>query len=119
MDGDATFVAPAPPIGTSGIAVIRINGALAPKILSKISNGTKPNPRTATLTNIYNQKSELIDECIVIFFKSPHSYTGDDLIEISCHGNPVLVKNIISTVCEMGARIADPGEFTKRAFING
>ena len=119
MDGDATFVAPATPFGTSGIAVIRINGALAPKILSKISNGTKPNPRTATLTNIYNQKSELIDECIVTFFKSPHSYTGDDLIEISCHGNPVLVKNIISTVCEMGARIADPGEFTKRAFING
>ena len=119
MNGDATFVAPATPFGTSGIAVVRINGPLALTILSKMSRGIKPKPRTATLTKIYNQDGKLIDECIVTFFKSPASYTGDDLLEVSCHGNPVLVNNIIQTVCTNGARLAEPGEFTKKAFING
>ena len=119
INGDATFVAPATPFGNSGIAVVRINGPLALTILSKMSRGIKPKPRTATLTKMYNQDGKLIDECIVTFFKSPASYTGDDLLEVSCHGNPVLVDNIIHTVCCNGARLAEPGEFTKRAFING
>ena len=119
MNGDATFVAPATPFGNSGIAVVRINGPLALTILSKMSRGIKPKPRTATLTKIYNQDGKLIDECIVTFFKSPASYTGDDLLEVSCHGNPVLVNNIIQAVCANGARLAEPGEFTKKAFING
>ena len=119
INGDATFVAPATPFGNSGIAVVRINGPLALTILSKMSRGIKPKPRTATLTKMYNQDGKLIDECIVTFFKSPASYTGDDLLEVSCHGNPVLVDNIIHTVCCNGARLAEPGEFTKKAFING
>ena len=119
MNGDATFVAPATPFGNSGIAVVRVNGPLALSILSKLSKGVKPKPRSATLTKIYNGDGKLIDECIVTYFKSPISYTGDDLIEISCHGNPVLVNNIIQTVCSNGARLAEPGEFTKKAFING
>ena len=119
MNGDATFVAPATPFGNSGIAVVRINGPLALTILSKMSRGIKPKARTATLTKIYNQAGKLIDECIVTFFKSPASYTGDDLLEVSCHGNPVLVNNIIQTVCSNGGRLAEPGEFTKKAFING
>ena len=121
INGDATFVAPATPFGNSGIAVVRINGPLTLTILSKMSRGRviKPKPRTATLTKIYNQDGKLIDECIVTFFKSPASYTGDDLLEVSCHGNPVLVDNIIHTVCCNGARLAEPGEFTKKAFING
>ena len=119
MNGDATFVAPATPFGHSGIAVIRLNGPLTNTILSKISKRTICDPRTATLTKVYDENNQLIDECIVTRFKSPASYTGDDMVEFSSHGNPVLINKIIRTIIFYGGRLAEPGEFTKRAFING
>jgi len=119
MNGDATFVAPATPFGHSGIAVIRLNGPLTNTILSKISKSTICDPRTATLTKIYDENNQVIDECIVTRFKSPASYTGDDMVEFSSHGNPVLINKIIRTIIFYGGRLAEPGEFTKRAFING
>ena len=119
MNGDATFVAPATPFGHSGIAVIRLNGPLTNTILSKISKSTICDPRTATLTKVYDENNQLIDECIVTRFKSPASYTGDDMVEFSSHGNPVLINKIIRTIIFYGGRLAEPGEFTKRAFING
>jgi tRNA modification GTPase len=71
------------------------------------------------LSSVYNDAGDLIDNAVFTFFKNPHSYTGEDVLEISCHGNPVIVDQIVSTVCVFGARLADPGEFTKRAFLNG
>ena len=119
MSGDATFVAPATPFGHSGLAVIRLNGPLTKNILSKLSKTKKPKPRTVKLTKLFDDQDKLLDECLITYFVSPSSYTGDDMLEISCHGNPVLVDKIIKTINLYGARLAEPGEFTKRAFING
>ena len=119
MKGDATFVAPATPFGHSGVAVIRINGPLSRNILSELSRTKIAKPKTVTLRKLYDSKENLLDECLVTHFVSPSSYTGDDMVEISCHGNPVIVDKIIKTINKHGARPAEPGEFTKRAFING
>ncbi len=115
-----TIVAPATPPGYGGISIVRISGDLSTKLTKQIcKRGSSFSRLRPTLSPVYNNAGELIDNAVFTFFKSPHSYTGEDVLEISCHGNPVIVDQIISTVCIFGARIADPGEFTKRAFLNG
>ena len=118
-----TIVAPATPYGIGGIAVVRLSGPQALLFVHKLLNNnglrTMLKPRHATLVYLQDENGIEIDESIVTFFKAPNSYTGEDLIEISCHGSPVVLDKIISTCCQFGARIAEPGEFTKRAFING
>lgn len=118
-----TIVAPATPYGIGGIAVVRLSGSQSLPIVHNLLNNNrlckKFKHRYATLVNLQDENGVAIDESIVTFFEAPNSYTGEDLIEISCHGSPVVVDKIISTCCHFGARIADPGEFTKRAFING
>ena len=118
-----TIVAPATPYGIGGIAVVRLGGPQSLLIAHKLLNNNKLypklQPRHAVLFNIQDENGVVIDESVVTFFKAPNSYTGEDLFEISCHGNPVIVDKIISTCCHFGARIAGPGEFTKRAFVNG
>lgn len=118
-----TIVAPATPYGIGGIAVVRLSGPQSIFIVDNLINNNslqnKLMPRVATLVNLQDENGIAIDESILTFFQSPNSYTGEDLIEISCHGNPIVVDKIISNCCRMGARIAEPGEFTKRAFING
>ena len=115
-----TIVAPATPPGYGGISIVRISGGLSTKLTKQICKRRSSfSRRRPTLSSVYNNAGELIDNAIFTFFKSPHSYTGEDVLEISCHGNPVIVDQIISTVCIFGARLADPGEFTKRAFLNG
>jgi len=122
MNAD-TIVAPATPYGIGGIAVVRLCGPQSLLIINKLLNnrGLRVNlkPRQATRAYLFDQKGKEMDESIVTLFKSPNSYTGEDLIEIACHGSPVVVDKIISTCSYYGARIAEPGEFTKRAFING
>ncbi len=122
MNSD-TIVAPATPYGIGGIAVVRLSGPQALLVVHKLLNNNnlriRLKPRYATLINLQDENGAAIDESIVTFFEAPNSYTGEDLIEVSCHGNPVVVDKIISTCCYYGARIAEPGEFTKRAFING
>ena len=119
INGDATFVAPATPYGHSGLAVVRINGPKSLETLSKLAPNTKLKDRSAVLSKIRTSSGELIDECVVTFFKSPKSYTGDDLIEISCHGSPSVVDRLIDEIIKHDVRPAEPGEFTKRAFLNG
>jgi tRNA modification GTPase len=118
-----TIVAPATPYGIGGIAVVRTSGPQSLLIVNKLLNNNglriKLKPRCATLVKLQDENGCTIDESIVTLFAAPNSYTGEDLIEISCHGSPVVVDKIISTCCHFGARIAEPGEFTKRAFING
>lgn len=118
-----TIVAPATPYGIGGIAVVRLSGSQSLLIVHNLLNNNrlcvKLKPRYATLVNLQDENGVAIDESIMTFFKAPNSYTGEDLIEISCHGSPVVIDKIIATCCHFGARIADPGEFTKRAFING
>ena len=118
-----TVVAPATPYGIGGIAVVRISGAQSTAVLDKLLNNNgllRPlKPRHSTLAHIFDENGTIIDESLIVYYKAPNSYTGEDLIEISCHGSPTLVDRVVATCCSFGARIAEPGEFTQRAFING
>ena len=112
-----TITAIATPIGTGGVGVIRISGEKTYEILSKIYN--KTNIETGKISHGWIVDGEKkIDEVIILPFKKPHSYTGEDVIEIHCHGGINVVKNILDLVIKNGARIAEKGEFTKRAFLN-
>ncbi len=115
-----TIVAPATPPGYGGVSVVRISGSLSTKLSKQICKRRSSfSPRRPTLSSVYNSAGEIIDNAVFTFFENPHSYTGEDVLEISCHGNPIVVDQIVSTICSSGARLADPGEFTKRAFLNG
>ena len=115
-----TIVAPATPPGYGGVSVVRISGSLSTKLSKQICKRKSSfSPRRPTLSSVYNSAGEIIDNAVFTFFENPHSYTGEDVLEISCHGNPFVVDQIVSTICSSGARLADPGEFTKRSFLNG
>ncbi len=118
MNPDTTIVAPATPHGYGGIAVVRLSGKDSCNILSGLSNKTLSD-RVATHIRISDLSGVDIDDCVVTYFRSPASYTGEDVVEISCHGNPLIVQKIVSVCVELGAKPAEPGEFTRRAFING
>jgi len=120
MNINDTIVAAATPYGYGGIAVVRISGNNAENIVQKICHHPSAfKNRHATLVNLYDRSKNPFDSSVVVSFKSPNSYTGEDVIELSCHGNPAIVERTIQTVVALGARIAEPGEFTQRAFING
>ncbi len=119
MDDD-TIAALATPSGRGGIAVIRVSGAKTLKIIAKIIENLPAAiaPQKAYHTFVIDNKKRL-DECIVIFFKAPHSYTGEDLAEISIHSNPFLIESVLALIYRNQVRQALPGEFTYRAFKNG
>ncbi|MDD2762907.1 MAG: tRNA uridine-5-carboxymethylaminomethyl(34) synthesis GTPase MnmE [Opitutaceae bacterium] len=113
-----TIAALATPVGTSALALVRASGPLAAGLIRAIPS--KPLlPRQARHSDYYDQAGSLIDDVIYVFFQAPHSYTGEDLLEISCHGNPFIVHKILSDLYARGCRPAEPGEFSKRAFLNG
>ena len=117
-----TIVAVATPHGFGGISVVRISGPNSKKIIGSMSSNKKKDSfkhKTVTLVGLLDRDSVLFEDGVVTFFKKPYSYTGEDVIEISCHGNPSIINKILSLCCDRGARMADPGEFTKRAFLNG
>jgi len=114
-----TIVAQSTPYGYGGIGVVRLSGAKSIKILKGVSK-TKEDPtdRTALKTTIRSGK-KVIDEVVVVCYKNPKSFTGEDVVEISCHGSPFIVESIIQECINHGARPAGPGEFTRRAYENG
>lgn len=117
-----TIVALATPLGRSGIAVIRLSGDDALNITKKLVGDEKfsPQPRFAALRKIYDIfTTELIDEVVITYFRSPHSFTGEDVVEISCHGAPVIIRQIIDACLKLNARMAEAGEFSLRALSNG
>lgn len=117
-----TIVALATPTGRSGIGVIRLSGDGSLGILAKLTGdiAVSLNPRKAILCSLADPSSgETLDEAIVTYFKAPHSFTGEDVIEISCHGSPVLLRQVIDICLAFDARLAEPGEFTLRALSNG
>ncbi len=118
MDHD-TISAVATANGIGSIAIIRISGNQALEIAKKLTNKKEFAPRYATLTNIYNLQSELIDEAIVIYFRAPFSFTAEDVVEIQCHGGFIVAQSILKATLACGARLATAGEFSKRAFFNG
>ena len=115
-----TIVAQATPLGLGGISIIRISGPKAIKIGKKLVRSNKTlRTKTPTLYSVYSRQRKEIDQALVTFFKAPFSYTGEDIIEVACHGNPLIVQEIIKTACKSGARSPNPGEFTMRSFLNG
>ena len=108
---------------TAALGVIRISGPETFSILSpllKRKNGTAPEflPGKATLCRI-EYEGEVYDEAVVTFYEGPRSYTGEDTAELSCHGGLYLLKSVLELLIRQGCRLADPGEFSKRAFLNG
>ncbi len=118
MDSD-TISAIATANGISSIAIIRLSGDDALSIIKKLSHKESFSPRYASLTNIYDKENLLIDEVIVIYFKNPHSFTAEDVVEIQCHGGFIVAQSILKATIQAGARLANAGEFSKRAFFNG
>ena len=117
-----TIVALATPVGRSGIGVVRLSGDRSLEITSKLTGKSEysPGPRRAYLEQLIDPLSgEVIDQALVTYFKAPHSFTGEDVVEISCHGSPVLLRQVIDTCLSLDARVAEPGEFSLRALANG
>ena len=112
-----TIIAPATAPGRSGVAVIRVSGPLALEIGRTIC-GEISQPMFLRPCSIKNSDKKTVDHGLVVFFKGPASYTGEDVVEIHCHGNPIIVDLIIKEALVLGARVAEPGEFTKRSFLN-
>ena len=118
MFDDATIVAIATANGIGSISIVRISGVNALEIATKISKKTTFQPRLATLSSLYDVNNEVIDEALVLYFKAPFSFTGEDVIEFQCHGGVAIANMIVNEALKHGARIANPGEFSKRAFFN-
>ena len=112
-----TIAAIATPTGVGAIAIVRVSGKKALDIAKKITKKDNFTPRVATLSKIYVD-NKLIDEAIVIYFKAPKSFTGEDIVEFQTHGGILIAQEILKEITKE-ARIANPGEFSKRAFLNG
>ncbi|MDD2400308.1 MAG: tRNA uridine-5-carboxymethylaminomethyl(34) synthesis GTPase MnmE [Sulfurovum sp.] len=114
-----TIAAIATAHGVSSIAIVRISGEDALQIARKISHKQEIIPRYAHLTSLYTSDDTLIDRAIMIYFAAPHSFTGEDIVEFQCHGGMIVAQEILDTLTAYGIHLAEPGEFSKRAFFNG
>ena len=112
-----TIAAIATAPGQSGVGIVRLSGPHARAIAERML-GFTPKPRYAHYGPFYDQKGELIDEGIGLFFPNPHSFTGEDVFELQGHGGTVIMDLLLRATCDMGARLARPGEFSERAFLN-
>jgi tRNA modification GTPase len=121
MNLDDTIVAISTPLGRGGIGVVRLSGIEARQIAApmlKLRRELEPG-RAVFGELIDPDTADRIDEVVVTFFAKPHSYTTDDLVEIAAHGSPVVLRHVVESAVARGARLAEPGEFTMRAFLNG
>ena len=122
---DATIAAISTAMSASGIGIVRISGENAMDVIAKIyrSKNGKKDIRTVVSHTIHYgfiyDGEEVVDEVLVMIMRGPHTYTGEDTVEIDCHGGVYAMKRVLETVLKNGAVIAEPGEFTKRAFLNG
>ena len=113
-----TIAALSTPAGTAALAVIRISGPDTLQLATAVGGGA-PLPRVARRVGYRSRTGERLDEVVATCFHGPHSYTGEDTLEISCHGNPFIAQQILEDLLARGCRSAGPGEFTQRAFLNG
>jgi len=113
-----TIVAIATANGIGSISIVRLSGDDALNIAKKISKQTTLKPRYAKLSQLYDKDDELIDEALLLYFQNPSSFTGEDIVEFQCHGGVAISNIVLETCIKYGARIANPGEFSKRAYLN-
>src|SRR5438445_382182 len=114
-----TIVAISTPPGRSGIGIVRLSGPDSRAIASQFLTPIDFHPWQAHLALLLDADAHPIDQVIVTFFEHPRSYTAEDLVEIACHGSPVVLRHAVERALHAGARLAEPGEFTLRAFLNG
>jgi len=118
-----TIAALATPFGYGSVGIIRLSGPKSSEIAHRIFRSSR-NIDSFQSHKLYHgdivspETGHVIDEVLICFMRAPHSYTGEDTVEINCHGGPLIIKTILNTVTKLGARFAEPGEFTKRAFLN-
>lgn len=120
MNISDTIVAIATPPGRSGIGIVRLSGSKAldiARLLTRLRRN--PTPWSPQRAELLDEDGGAVDDILVTFFASPRSYTGEDVVELSCHGAPVLLRHAVERALRNGARLAEPGEFTLRAFLNG
>lgn len=115
----ATIAAIATAHGVGSIAIVRLSGSSAYAIACRLSRREALTPRHATLSSLFDTQGTLIDEALVIYFQAPRSFTGEDVVELQCHGGMIVAATVLQSVLAMGARLSEPGEFSKRAFLNG
>ncbi len=114
-----TIVAISTPPGRAGLGIVRMSGPQARAIAAKFLVPAEWHPWQAHLAHLVDAQGHAIDQVVVTFFECPRSYTAEDLVEIACHGSPVVLRHAVERALEGGARLAEPGEFTLRAFLNG
>jgi tRNA modification GTPase len=120
IDFEDTIVAISTPPGRGGIGIVRLSGPAARTIAEPLLKLRHPlAPAQARFAEILDSTGETLDEAVVTFFEKPHSYTSEDIVEIAAHGSPVLLDHLLRQCLAIGARLAEPGEFTQRAFISG
>ncbi len=117
-DRDLVAAVSTPP-GNGGIGIVRITGKDPAPLAEKLTGKHLPEPRKAELRRFLDQNGQLIDQGIVLFFAAPDSFTGQDVLELHCHGGLAVTQSLIGRCLELGARAANPGEFTLRAYLNG
>lgn len=113
-----TIVAPATAPGTGGIGIVRLSGPETERLARRLL-GSLPEPRTATYRAFRDAAGEQLDSGLALYFPAPASFTGESVLELHGHGGPVVVAMLVDAVVDMGARLAEPGEFSKRAYLNG
>ncbi|MBX3485296.1 tRNA uridine-5-carboxymethylaminomethyl(34) synthesis GTPase MnmE [Phenylobacterium sp.] len=113
-----TIYAPATAAGRAAVAVVRLSGPAVRSALRELA-GAVPEPRVATLRVLRDQAGELIDQALVLYFQAPNSYTGEDVAELQVHGGPAVMGALVAALAELDLRLAEPGEFTRRAFQHG
>lgn len=117
IESKESICALATPPGKGALSIVRLSGKDAHNIATHITR-EQLSPRHAKYTTFYDKSGAVIDQGLAIFFQTPASFTGEDVIEFHCHGNPLLTEQLLKTLCSLGARIATPGEFSLRAFLN-
>lgn len=119
MDTTDTICAQATPQGNASVSIVRLSGPKALEIAKQVAP-TKLHPRQAYFSAFFAHDCKtVIDQGVVIYFPQPHSFTGEDVVEFQCHGNPFVVQKLLNELCAHGARLAVAGEFSERAFLNG
>ena len=118
MNPADTIAAIATPPGRGGIGVVRVSGARVPELVPALAGRTLP-PRVATLATFRDGAGAIIDQGLALHFPAPQSYTGEHVVELHGHGGPAVLRLLLARCVELGARLAEPGEFTLRAFLNG
>ncbi len=118
-EANDTIVAIATAPGRAALAIVRASGQGVLQLARPLIRPWPESPRHATLAEIHDTQGEMLDECVVVFYQAPASFTGEDSVEITCHGGPIVAATIVAAMVGAGARPAEPGEFTRRAVLNG